>query len=200
MLYTGARLGEIAQLRLDQIIKDEPTKSHFFSITDAAEGQTIKTENSRRKVPIHEDLVKLGFLTYVNQRRQADEEQLFARMQPDSNGNWGRPYSRWFNGQTVKGKRRTGYLENCGIDRLHAEKNTKSFRHYLANRTKQQSAIAGENQLNYEVWCEITGHSSGQKTVRKQVYESDFDIKTLVTEMNKLRFDFIAIDSIKRWA
>jgi integrase len=68
-LYTGARVGEIAQLYLRDFIVED---GHPCIRIDADnDGQTVKTESSRRLVPLHPVLIELGLLDYVeNLRRQ----------------------------------------------------------------------------------------------------------------------------------
>ena len=53
-LFTGARLEELAQLRHEDLRADEETGLPCFDVTDEGEGgRRVKTETSRRRVPIH---------------------------------------------------------------------------------------------------------------------------------------------------
>jgi integrase len=63
-LFTGARVGELCQLRVADIEQTEA--GAFLHITEEAEGATVKTEAGLRSVPIHSELVRLGFLGYVD--------------------------------------------------------------------------------------------------------------------------------------
>jgi len=67
LAYSGARRKEILSLRVDNIRADEGV--HFIEINDRFEGQSLKNENSRRKVPIHSSLINTGFLDFVDDRR-----------------------------------------------------------------------------------------------------------------------------------
>jgi len=58
---TGARAGEIVQLRKEDVREKDGVR--FFRITP--EAGTVKTKNFR-DVPIHPQLVEIGFLDYVN--------------------------------------------------------------------------------------------------------------------------------------
>lgn len=62
-LFTGARLGELCQLRtVDvQMVGGLPA----LVLTDDGEDQSIKSEAGHRTVPIHSELLRLGFLEYV---------------------------------------------------------------------------------------------------------------------------------------
>jgi len=64
-IYTGARRGELAQLRKSDVKFDEQTNRHYLLITDEHESQKLKTVNSKRKIPIHMALIDAGFITYV---------------------------------------------------------------------------------------------------------------------------------------
>jgi len=67
-LYSGARLGEIAQLRTQDV---RQVGGHWtLHITDDGEGMEVKTKGSVRVVPVHPELVRLGLLIY--QTRVAD--------------------------------------------------------------------------------------------------------------------------------
>lgn len=62
-LLTGARLNEIAQLRPKDIQQDPETSIWFIDIGTEG-GRSIKTAGSRRQVPLHPELVRLGLLEY----------------------------------------------------------------------------------------------------------------------------------------
>jgi len=47
------------------------------------DGKAIKTASSERFVPIHSLLIKLGFLDYVEQQRQAGHKRLFPELKRD---------------------------------------------------------------------------------------------------------------------
>jgi integrase len=64
-IYTGARRGELVQLRKSDVKFDESTGRHYLLITDEHETQSLKTVNSKRKIPLHHKLVESGFIEYV---------------------------------------------------------------------------------------------------------------------------------------
>jgi integrase len=95
-LFTGARLNEIGQLRVSDVkTEDGVTFLHF---TDAGEGQQLKKGGkSRKRVPVHGELVRLGFLRYVEQMKESKSDCLFPDLQADSNGHLTGRWSKWFN-------------------------------------------------------------------------------------------------------
>ncbi|HSR76228.1 MAG TPA: DUF6538 domain-containing protein, partial [Xanthobacteraceae bacterium] len=62
-LFTGARLGELAPLTAADVTIDETTQIPMITIReDAEEGRRLKTPGSARVVPVHPELVRIGFL------------------------------------------------------------------------------------------------------------------------------------------
>lgn len=61
--YSGARLGELCQLRAVDIQNVEGIP--VMVLTDDGEGQRIKSEAGKRSVPTHSELLRLGFLDYA---------------------------------------------------------------------------------------------------------------------------------------
>lgn len=78
-LYSGARVGEVAQIYLRDIVQEQGI--WCMKLTVESDGQSVKTESSKRLVPLHPDFLKLGFIEYVQTLRDAGEERLF----PDVN-------------------------------------------------------------------------------------------------------------------
>lgn len=64
-IYTGARRGEIVQLRKSDVKLDEATGRYYLMITDEHETQKLKTAHSKRLIPIHKVLIAAGFIEYV---------------------------------------------------------------------------------------------------------------------------------------
>lgn len=60
--YTGARREEIAGLRRSDIINEDGVWAFEFTFTEV---RRLKNLQSKRKVPIHEHLIELGFLKHI---------------------------------------------------------------------------------------------------------------------------------------
>jgi integrase len=93
-LYTGARIGELAQLRVMDV-EDVHGKVPLFSLTDEGEGQSLKTKAGRRKVPIHSELIRLGFLDYVDALQKRGELNLWPSL-TSRKAKPGDYFGRWF--------------------------------------------------------------------------------------------------------
>jgi len=59
LAYTGARRSEIATLTKGQVCFDDDSIRHYLLIRDG------KTDNATRQIPIHQHLIDLGFLEFV---------------------------------------------------------------------------------------------------------------------------------------
>jgi len=65
-LFTGARLGEIAPLSTSDVRTDELSNIYSIVITeDLEQGRRLKTAGSRRVVPVHPELIRIGFIEFV---------------------------------------------------------------------------------------------------------------------------------------
>lgn len=89
-LFSGCRVGEVLQLRREDIRQDPSTGIWFTNVTDRFLGQSLKTKAARRVVPIHSALVAAGFLKFVD----AADGWLFpgdlAPSMPQTFGRWKR--------------------------------------------------------------------------------------------------------------
>ncbi len=111
-LFTGARLNEICQLDIADIQEDDG--GWFFDITDeGGNKKRVKANASRRKVPVHSELIRLGLLDFVEAR--SSKQRLFYDYSYNSNGGYGRNLSRWFNETTFLPKLgiQSGLLVKC---------------------------------------------------------------------------------------
>lgn len=142
-LYTGARVSELAQLLVSDV--QAISEIHALSISDAAEGQRLKSEAARRLVPLHSELIRLGFLDYVRDVRNTGAKRLFPklRLRHDKPGGY---FSEWF-----------GQFKPEGLPDFH------SFRHTL------RSALA-DAEVPESIMDRITGHSLRGSTGTR-VYE-----------------------------
>jgi integrase len=64
-IYTGARRGELVQLRKSDVKFDKGSGRYYLIITDEHETQKLKTVHSKRLIPLHKELIEAGFIEYV---------------------------------------------------------------------------------------------------------------------------------------
>ena len=91
MILTGARPNEICQLHTADLKQTKAGTLYLDLIeTEDDDGKSFKTWTSRRRVPLHPELVKIGFLAFVEVRRKKHgpkEPRLFPEITPDKYGN-----------------------------------------------------------------------------------------------------------------
>ncbi|MGE0007564.1 MAG: tyrosine-type recombinase/integrase [Parvibaculaceae bacterium] len=172
-LFTGARRGEIAQLKVGDVQVEGEIP--FFRITDLGEGQQVKNIKSIRRVPLHPELVKCGFLNFVRGRKDAvgQEGWLLDGLKKNQRGDRGDAWGRWFGHQ----------LHDLGINK-DGRKVFHSFRHTFI-------AWCREAGIEEEVRFALTGHSSGSSVGRG--YGADesgyrFSLERLQREIAKVRY------------
>ncbi|MDI4636770.1 MULTISPECIES: site-specific integrase [Halomonadaceae] len=158
--YTSARLNELAQLYTSDVYKIEGT--WCIHIRAGNEYQRLKNLNSERLIPIHHDLMALGFLDYVNKH----DGHLFPMLKYSKEYGYGAKVSTWF---TVLLRK----LEISQGKRLSYH----SFRHTGANILKQKGT---ESHLV----AALLGHSTG--TITYDRYGKALSPKVLVDVVNSI--------------
>lgn len=93
--YTGARLNEIAQIDLTDIRQQGGI--WFFDLNDEGEDKQLKTQASRRRVPIHKELIRHGLLEHLETLRKQGKQKLFYELPNSVEHGRGRNLGRWFN-------------------------------------------------------------------------------------------------------
>jgi len=141
-MYTGARLEELGQLTVGDV-QAHPELGWYVEITDLDEQQHVKTESSRRRVPLHRALIDAGFLRYRDSMLALGNMRLFPRLTPDKHGILTAQWSKWWGRYARK---------HIGI--TDTRKVFHSFRHLF----KEMCREAG---LSEEVHDALTGHSRG---------------------------------------
>lgn len=143
LYYTGARREELCQLRVTDVQAEEGVT--FLSILgtpdDDDDGRTVKTESSRRRVPLHPDLLALGFMDYYGTLPASG--LLFPSLQRNHRGFY----------STNVAKAWTKYLRNV-VSLDSPASPLHGFRHTFKTLSRQVG-------IPEEVHDAITGHSDG---------------------------------------
>lgn len=166
-LLTGARQGELAQLRIADLKQDKETGLWFFDISTEG-GRSIKTANSRRKVPVHKLLLDIGLLGYrasCPDGGAAADSTLWPDVQSDAQGRRAGPWSKWFN----RYLRDVAKVEGRG-------KVFHSFRHTFKR-------LARDAGITEELHDALTGHSGGRVG---RSYGGGFGLKALADALNTI--------------
>lgn len=175
-LFTGARVNELCQINPQTDIGDE-NGICFLHITEQTEAdvnvtKSVKTEGSRRKVPIHPRLIDLGFLAYVDALRLSGKKLLFSGFKP-KNGRASGNAEVWFRDFL----RETGLRDETPQAQLvgfHA------FRHTFLNQALNQGVADAH-------W--ITGHAAMDVSAVVRGYQGALRLEKLRDIIMKIDFD-----------
>ena len=186
-LYTGARLNEISQLAVSDIVKKET--GYFFDINDYESEdeigviKQIKTGNSRRNIFIHSHLIELGFLDYLEGVKKSGATQLFPEVKP-VNGYFSHTPSKWFTKH--KKKINPSYVKAKPMKDFH------SFRDTITTHLVTEKGLS----LDEVRW--VIGHATSSITdtdykgdikpdaIKKTIEAVDF--RRLLTGVKKFEF------------
>lgn len=145
-LFHGARLEEFADLRRKDVIRDDEAGGLWaFDLNE--EARRLKTDNAVRIVPMHPEIIRLGFLDYVTKTAPKPEDPLFPDLEPQGKDKKrGARFTRDFR----------YYREAVGVYRegvgMHA------FRHTAITRlTNALDSFQARRHRDY-----MMGHSAGE--------------------------------------
>ena len=139
-MFTGMRLGEIAQLTTEDIRQVQDI--WVFDVHDRA-GNQLKTASSNRQVPVHHRLIDLGLLTYRDDVAAAGHHRLFPELEKASDGFESSAFSKRF----------ARYLAKCGV-KIDQRLTFHSFRHTIKDLMRE----AGVDRSLQDAIC---GHDDG---------------------------------------
>lgn len=171
-LYTGARIGELAQLKTDDIFIADGVP--MLRITDSGTGQRLKSDASKRDIPIHSELVRLGLLEYAKAIKAAGYERLW----PILNAKPERPglyISNWFG----------EFRREAGLTEKYPD--FHSFRHLI--RTRMSKAKIPE-----KVQDAITGHEM-QGSIGTKVYQG-IDLEDRIEAIEAVYFPCLELPKV----
>ena len=104
-IYTGARLNELAQLDVDDVMDkdgilclniDGKVGGDGYYDDNGNVGKQLKNSNSKRIIPLHSHLIRIGFMEFVEQRRNSGDKKLWEGLNPSVRDGWGSAPSKWF--------------------------------------------------------------------------------------------------------
>lgn len=166
-LYTGMRLNEICQLEVDDIQTKEGISIIVVSDGERSSKQ-LKTEASRRIIPIHPKLIEAGLLEYHKQMKTTLELRLFPEIKMTAKGNYSDAFSKWFARHLIAINVKTD--TNC----FH------SFRHNFRDALRE----AG---ISRDIAMALGGWSSNGGT--EEIYGSGFSVQRMHEAIIKIEYD-----------
>ncbi|WP_345850281.1 site-specific integrase [Shewanella algae] len=163
--YTGARVGELAQLYLDDftVIDGHPC----ILIRASHPDQSIKTPSSERAIPIHPKLIALGFLHFVERQRSLGHQRLFPELPKQEARGYSHAVSKWFHNF----KRKLDWGER---ETLHG------IRHAVATQLKRK-------EFSSDLVAGLLGHSHGSITFDR--YGKEYKVNNLLRVVEALDWE-----------
>lgn len=174
-LFTGARREELAQLLVSDV--REQDGAAYLDISDREGGKSVKNETSRRRVPLHPELIRCGFLRYVDEQRSRKSERLFPRLLPDHFGDYGGNWGKWY----------SRYARSIGI--TDRRKTFHSFRHAFKYACR-------ESHIPEDIHDALTGHSNG--TVGRSYGGPQYPLAPLAEAIERLRYPGLDLSHLQK--
>lgn len=138
-LLTGARLEEIAQASIADVQQEAGT---WFIDINTLDDKRLKGASSHRRVPIHADIIKAGFLIYVEALRKGGETRVFPAVKSAPGLPNSASWSKWFG----------RFKRDIGI--TDSRFTYHSFRHAFKDQCRSAAISTSVHDC-------LTGHSSG---------------------------------------
>jgi integrase len=181
-LFTGARINEICQLRLEDIYKDPQYDVWVFDINEKNHKETrksLKRPHHIRLIPIHSELIKLNFLTYLNELKLRNIDRIFPELKYHETNRFGNTAGRWFN--------RT-YKKNCKtttpITSFH------SLRHNIINNLVNRAGFT-ENEIASMLGQSSTGGVTATRYMKPRGLEHNINYISKLNYQHCIKFGLI---------
>lgn len=174
--YQGARREEICGFRLDEIIDLEGIWGFKFI---PSEGRRFKSKAAKRHIPIHPELIRLGFLEYADALHKASHLLLFPELRAVAEAT---PMGDVFNDDWQK-------MKELALPQAKTEgKVFHSFRHWCNNEMKQEG-------VGSEIRKDILGHVN--KDVNEGTYSQVARLRLMKKSLMKLPRPSAAVEPAK---
>ena len=170
--FMGARIEEIAQLRMEDVQCINGVWALRIANLDAE--QHLKTDSSYRLVPLHDEVIRCGFLAYCAEVKKEGHARVFPS---HSNRN---KYARWSN---ALGKWYSAYLSK--IELTDVRLCYHSFRYTFKQRCTQSG-------IEMEVRDALCGHwipKNASGSVYMKTEYGQYPFPALHAAIQKLRYD-----------
>lgn len=134
-IYTGARVNEVSQIELANIVQD--CDLSILTITDTGKDQKLKNQSSIRTIPLHPRLIELGLLEYIEDLKRKNFDRLFPNLKFSANG-YGNAITQAF----------SRILKSADIKAVSGKKGFHSFRKTI-NHKMQTAGIAPDIRAQF---------------------------------------------------
>ena len=205
-IYSGMRIDEVCGLSARAVEQSKSGIWHFKIEEQLALNRKLKNNASKRRVPVHKDLIALGFIDYVIERKRRKAVMLFDGLHYNANG-WGNAATRFFTRLPSDTSPGTGYLFDVGVHlKKHDGRDYHAFRHTFIDQLRACGVDSG-----YDIEA-ITGHEKedvseadrygdgpelGEKADKVNRVTYDLDLSHISYELFKSHYSSALIRSLR---
>lgn len=181
-LYSGMRIDEVCGLSTRAVEQSKSGIWHFKVEEQPTLNRKLKNNASKRRVPVHRHLIELGFIDYVQERRQQRAAMLFDGLHYNRNG-WGNTATRFFTRLPTNDSPGTGYLFDIGVHKQkHDGRDFHAFRHTFIDRLRACGVDSG-----YDIEA-ITGHEK-EDVSEADRYGDGPELSDKAEKVNRVSYD-----------
>ncbi|WP_152025191.1 site-specific integrase [Congregibacter litoralis] len=177
-LFTGARRSELVQMPLERVREIEGVLC-LDLVGAQQEGLQLKTAAAERRIPVHPELIRLGFEDYVEALRADGATRLLEAFPLGANGR-GSKASDWY----------SRYRDRNFPDFAEQFKDFHSYRTTHGTQAK----TCGISPMLMKQWF---GHTdAGKEDVLERNYNTGQPIRMLYDELSKLSWEVKALQDL----
>lgn len=181
-LYSGMRIDEVCGLSTRAVVQSQSGIWHFKVEEQSTLNRKLKNNASKRRVPVHQHLIELGFIDYVQERKQQRATMLFDGLHHNRNG-WGNTATRFFTRLPSQNSIGTGYLFDIGVHKQKRDgRDFHAFRHTFIDRLRACGVDSG-----YDIEA-ITGHEK-ENVSEADRYGDGPELRDKAEKVNRVSYE-----------
>ncbi len=188
-LFSGFRLEEASQLLVTDIVQVGGVwcANCDWYDDEGKRVKNLKNVNAKRLQPLHQTILGLGFMDYLQQMKDAGHKKLFPELKPkrSDNNKVGSGVGSWYNGQkgSYKG------FENVYIDAA-PNKSLHSLRHTYAT-------ALGHTEITDRMLSDLMGHA--KVTIAAKRYSKEQLVAAKLEEINRIDYGVDFVEQLGCW-
>ena len=179
-LYSGLRMNEICQLEVGDILRIDGVTC--FKVAEgwdeAGQQKRVKTAASERLVPVHHELIRFGFLAFVEGQRLRGDASLFPELPLGHLGYRSTAFSKWFSRFLASAE------AAAPLTCFH------SFRHNFRDGLRE-AKVDRERSLILGGWT-----TDGKSSAVADNYGNGYPVRVLAEALNSVRFPMLDLDHL----
>jgi integrase len=173
-LLHGLRLNEACQLRAEDFVERDGIAA--IRIRAAEADQRVKSRAGTRIVPLHPEIINIGFVNYIRSAPTDGDGRVFPELQKDARGYYSDAFQKWF----------SRFLQASGAGK--AGTTFHSFRHGWADRLRE-AEVPEDRRRALGGWAS-TGVDAG--------YGKGFPLRILAEDIAKVTYPGLKLDHLHK--